>query len=92
MTGVQTCALPISQLQVVTKWGNSLGVRIPSILAKQIELTEGMQVGISVVDGKLVIQPEHRRRYTLDELLDGMTPENCHSEVEMGEAVGNEIW
>jgi antitoxin MazE len=82
----------VTQLQIVTKWGNSLGVRIPSILAKQIELTEGMQVGISVVDGKLVIQPEHRRKYTLDELLDGMTPENCHLEVEMGEPVGNEIW
>lgn len=82
----------MTQLQIVTKWGNSLGVRIPSILAKQIELTEGMQVGISVVDGKLVIQPEHRRKYTLDELLDGMTPENCHLEVEMGEPVGNEIW
>ena len=82
----------MTQLQVVTKWGNSLGVRIPSALAKQIELTEGMQVGISIVDGKLVIQPEHRHKYTLDELLDGMTPENCHSEVEMGEPVGNEIW
>jgi antitoxin MazE len=82
----------VTQLQIVTKWGNSLGVRIPSILAKQIELTEGMQVGISVVDGKLVIQPEHRRKYTLDELLDGMTPENCHLEVGMGEPVGNEIW
>ena len=82
----------MTQLQVVTKWGNSLGVRIPSALAKQIELTEGMQVRISIVDGKLVIQPEHRHKYTLDELLDGMTPENCHSEVEMGEPVGNEIW
>ena len=82
----------MTQLQVVTKWGNSLGVRIPSALAKQIELTEGMQVGISIVDGKLVIQPEHRQKYTLDELLDGMTPENCHSEVEMGEPIGNEIW
>jgi antitoxin MazE len=82
----------MSQSQVVTKWGNSLGVRIPSALAKQIELTEGMQVGISVVDGKLVIAPEHRRKYTLEELLDGMTPDLCHAEVEMGESVGNEIW
>jgi antitoxin MazE len=80
------------QLQVVTKWGNSLGVRIPRALANQIELTEGMQVGISIVDGKLVIQPEHRHKYTLDELLDGMTSENCHIEVDLGEPVGNEIW
>ena len=82
----------MTQMQVVTKWGNSLGVRIPSALAKQIELREGMQVGISVMDGRLVIQPEQRRKYTLDELLDGMIPENCHPGVEMGEPVGNEIW
>ncbi len=82
----------MTQTQVVTKWGNSLGVRIPSGLAKQIELTEGMQVGISVVDGRLVIQPEYRKKYTLDELLDGMTAENCHSEVDLGEPVGNESW
>ena len=82
----------MTQVQVITKWGNSLGVRIPSAIAKQINLTEGMQVSVSVVDDKIVIQLERRQKYTLDELLDGMTEEHCHPEVEMGAPVGNEIW
>jgi antitoxin MazE len=66
----------MAQVQVVAKWGNSLGIRIPSAIAKQIDLTEGMQVVVSIVDGKLVIQPEHSKKYTLDELLEGMTPDH----------------
>lgn len=82
----------MTQTQVVAKWGNSLGVRIPSAIAKQIDLKEGMQVEVSVIDGKLVIQPERHKKYSLDELLEGMTPEQCHSEIEMGAPVGNEVW
>ncbi len=80
------------QTQVLVKWGNSLGIRIPIAIAKQINLAEGTNVTLTVVDGNLVIQPIQRKKYTLDELLEGMTPENCHREVEMGEPVGNEIW
>jgi antitoxin MazE len=82
----------VAQVQVIAKWGDSLGIQIPSAIAKEIDLKEGMQVVVSIVDDKLVIQPERRKKYTLEELLEGMTPEHCHSEVDMGEPVGNEIW
>ena len=78
--------------QVVTKWGNSLGIRIPSPIAKQVHLEEGTNVRLTVVDDSLVIQPERKKKYTLDELLEGMTPDNFHAEVDMGEPVGNEVW
>ena len=80
------------QTQVLAKWGNSLGVRIPIAIANQINLTEGTNVTLTVVDGNLVVQPVQRRKYTLDELLEGMTSDNCHAEVDMGEPVGNESW
>lgn len=80
------------QTQVLAKWGNSLGVRIPMAIAKQINLTEGTNVSLTVVDGNLVLQPVRPRKYTLNELLDGMTLDNCHPEVGMGSPVGNEIW
>lgn len=82
----------MTQVQIVAKWGNSLGIRVPSAIAKQLDLKEGMQVVVSVVEDKLVIQPERRKKYTLDELLEGMTPDHCHSEIEMGAPIGNEIW
>ncbi|AKG20218.1 AbrB/MazE/SpoVT family DNA-binding domain-containing protein [Calothrix sp. 336/3] len=76
----------------VAKWGNSLAVRIPQHVAKEIQLTEGAEVDLVVIDGNLVIKPRLRRRYSLEELVAAITPENLHSEVETGVAAGNEVW
>ena len=76
----------------VAKWGTSLAVRIPQHVVKEIQLTEGAEVDLVVIDGNLVIRPRPRRRYSLDELIAAITPENLHSEVESGAAVGNEVW
>ncbi|ASC70115.1 Antitoxin MazE [Halomicronema hongdechloris C2206] len=76
----------------VTKWGNSLALRIPQHIAKEIQLTEGAEVDLAVIDGNLVIKPRPRRRYSLEELIAAITPETLHSEVETGVAVGNEAW
>jgi antitoxin MazE len=59
----------------VRKWGNSLGVRVPRELAVRAGLSEGARIDIEgYADGRIVITPS-RRRFTLDELLAGMTPE-----------------
>lgn len=76
----------------VARWGNSLALRIPQHLAKEIQLTEGVEVDLMVIDGNLVIKPRNRKRYSLDELIAAITPENLHTEVESGIAVGNEAW
>lgn len=73
----------------IAKWGNSLAIRIPQNLAKKIHLAEGSEVELGIVNGSLVIKPKHRR-YSLDELIGGITPENLHAEVDSGVAVGNE--
>jgi antitoxin MazE len=77
---------------IVAKWGNSLAVRIPQNLAKEIHLAEGTEIDLGVVDGTLVIKPRNRKRYSLDELIEGITPENIHGEINSGIAVGNEVW
>jgi antitoxin component of MazEF toxin-antitoxin module len=33
-----------------------------------------------------------RRKYTLAQLLAGVTPENVHGEVDFGRPVGKEVW
>ena len=76
----------------IAKWGNSLAVRIPQHLAKEINLAEGCQVQLVLIDGKLTIQPITRRRYSLEELVEAITPENIHNEIDSGVAVGNEVW
>ncbi len=77
---------------IITKWGNSLAVRIPRALAEQVQIQEGSDVSLSISGDSIVITPRKRKKYTLDELLEGMTAEKFHSEVDTGIAMGNEIW
>jgi antitoxin MazE len=42
----------------VSKWGNSLAIRIPADVAETLGFAEGDQVKIESVDGKLVAQRE----------------------------------
>jgi antitoxin MazE len=75
----------------VARWGNSLAVRIPQALAEQARLDEGAEVEVSVEDETLSIR-RRPPRYTLDELLDQVTPENRHDETDWGEPQGKEVW
>jgi antitoxin MazE len=76
----------------VARWGNSLAIRLPQHLAKEIHLAEGVEVDLVAVDGNLVIKPRTQKRYSLEELISAITPENLHTESESGIAVGNEAW
>lgn len=45
-----------------------------------------------LIDGKLTIEPIVRRRYSLEDLIEAMTPENIHTEIDTGVALENEVW
>ncbi len=76
----------------VQKWGNSLALRIPKPLADQAHITQGSLVEIKVVDDVLRIELVAPEAYTLDSLLEGITEENMHEEIDTGEAQGKEVW
>ena len=76
----------------IQKWGNSLGVRIPKNIAQDAQIQEGCSVELSVEEGRLIIVPLKKRKYTLKELVDGITPENMHGEFDWGPPVGKEAW
>ena len=44
----------------IQKWGNSLGIRIPSAMAKDLHLKNGSPVEIDDIDGKIVIKPDNK--------------------------------
>jgi antitoxin MazE len=73
----------------IGKWGNSLAVRIPGAYAKDLNLQEGMEVDLLLMDGALVLRPQPRE-YTLDELVSRITPENVHEETNWGPDIGKE--
>ena len=78
-----------SQIQ---KWGNSLALRIPKSFAEETNIEQGSVVDISIEDGKIIIVPTSKSKYTLEELLSGVTKKNIHKEVNTGNAVGKESW
>jgi antitoxin MazE len=76
----------------ISRWGNSLAVRIPRALAEKARLAEGDTVTVEAADdGSLVIRPA-RARYSVDELVRGITRRNRHGETPWGAPVGNEPW
>jgi antitoxin MazE len=75
----------------VTRWGNSLAVRIPKALAEQTKIEEGSEVELSVGDGVLTVRPK-APTYRLEELLAQVTPGNRHDEIDWGEPQGKEVW
>lgn len=74
----------------IQKWGNSLAVRIPAAFVKEANVAYGTVVDLSVQDGSIVIDPQVGHEYSLEALLNGVTPKNMHAEVETGGAVGRE--
>ena len=76
----------------IKKWGNSLALRIPKLLAEQLDIKTDSEVEIAVEDGPMVIRPLPEPTLTLEELLAEITDENLHEEVETGTAVGGEAW
>jgi len=75
----------------VKKWGNSLAVRIPQHVIREAGLANNTAVEMKVEEGKLIIQRTEDTP-TLEALLAKVTPENLHTAVDTGEAVGNEVW
>jgi antitoxin MazE len=76
----------------IQKWGNSLAVRIPKSFAVQTEIEQDSIVDLSVLEGNIIVKPEKRKpKYTLEELLEGVTEENLHGEIDFGKPVGKEM-
>ena len=45
----------------VSKWGNSMALRIPKSILDQNKLQEGSQVEIISKDGKIILEPQQRK-------------------------------
>ena len=73
----------------ISRWGNSLGVRIHRQIAESVGLTEGARVEIAADDGRVVITPAVRR-YTIEELVSDMTIDNVRKAFDWGRDMGRE--
>ena len=76
----------------VQKWGNSLAIRIPKAFAAQSQIDQNSLIELSVENGRIVLVPVAPPKVTLTQLLEGVTKENLHQEIETGFSVGQEVW
>ncbi len=77
---------------VIKKWGNSPALRLSASLMKEAQLALDQKVSVKVLRGKIIIEPATRQEYKLEDLIKGITPNNSHSEVDVGQPLGKEIW
>jgi len=75
---------------VVKKWGNSLGIRIPNLIVRELSLKDGSFVDITDNGDEIVIRP--LRKHNLSEMLNLINEQNIHEEIKSTGPVGNEIW
>ncbi len=76
----------------ISKWGNSLALRLPRHITEEANLTDGSSVNVEVEDGAIRITPA-RKRFLLSELLEG-EPQRDHNEheIDWGKPKGIEVW
>lgn len=77
----------------VSQWGNSLAIRLPQALVTELAIEHGAEVELHIEnDGFRVTIPSMPKKFTLDELLAGVTSENVHHEFDWGQPQGKEVW
>jgi antitoxin MazE len=79
-------------MQMISKWGNSLALRIPATFAETAGLEEGTEVDLKVRGGRLIVIRAQLPRYNLRQLVGQITPKNRHQLVDWGKPVGKEPW
>jgi antitoxin ChpS len=64
------------------KVGGSVMLAVPPALLDMLQLRPGAKVSIAVQSGRLIVEPQQRPRYTLDELLAQCNPKAPRSRQE----------
>jgi len=75
--------------------GGSIMLAVPPALLDILHLRPGAKVGITIESGRLVVEAQPRRRYTLDQLLAQCDPKAPRAKGEQewtdGKPVGGEL-
>ena len=75
---------------VVRKWGNSLGIRIPNQIARELSLKDGSFVTINDRGREIVIKPVQKNK--LSEMLSQINTQNIDEEIKTTGPAGKEVW
>ena len=78
----------------ITKWGNSLGFRIPRGIADSLDIRAGDRLELAPAEGGLLLKKAlpKEKRYALADILDCFTPSSAYPEMDFGKPQGEEAW
>lgn len=76
----------------ITKWGNSLGVRVPKEMAEKAGFTQNQRVIIHALKKGISIEPVKEESLSLNDLIGRITKDNLHKEFDWGNFKGKEVW
>ena len=76
----------------IKKWGNSASVRIPASVMAAASLSLDQAVEVRHEGTRVIIEPVIAPTYSLDDLLDRMTPDTFPDDDAFSIPVGKEIW
>jgi antitoxin MazE len=77
----------------IKQWGNNLGVRLPSAIARAAHLRADQRVSIAVEDGRVVVTPMEDAPLTLEQRLARFDPKSHGGEaMSVDERIGAERW
>lgn len=74
------------------KWGNSLGIRVPSNIVKSMNIKINDILDIKEEDSKIIISVPKKKKISLYEEFKKYTGKNLAKEFTWDESVGKEIW
>jgi len=78
----------------ISKWGNSLGFRIPRGIVSSMDIQAGDALELIPSEGGLLVRKveSKSKRYALADILDSFTSATDCPEIDFGKPHGEEIW
>ena len=64
----------------IRKSGNAQLISLPKLLLEQIGVGIGDRLDATLQDGKIILEPRKVKELTLEEILEGITPETYQTE------------
>lgn len=74
------------------KWGNSLGIRIPSSFIKSLGLKDNDILKLDQIEDRIVITKSIKPTISLAERFKNYNGENLAKDFEWDDPVGREVW
>lgn len=68
----------MAQTVKVSKWGDSLAVRIPRDIAREFHITAGKRLRVTYVDGKIILQVQKTHNEEIREWLHYIEVHDIH--------------